>query len=338
MRSRKNPYRVLFADNQRGLSVAAAPMFASGELAPCGDTVRIDQLEQAVKAQGPSLIVLQLPKDESAFAAIEAVMAHTPTPMLVLHGGNEAAFRALDLGALDVVRRPDTDTADFWAELGKRGALLAQVRVLKHVRGQRARRAAVPTASTRQLPFRVVAIAASLGGPKALSVVLRALPHDFKAPILVCQHISDGFTEGMARWLAHECLLPVVEAQDGQPMKPGVVYLAPSLSHLKIDDAGRTRLDGGPMVGGFRPSCDVLLSSVASVCGKKALGVVLTGMGKDGARGLKDIRMHGGHTIAQDEATCVVYGMPREAVELGAAACVLPLDEIAPAMVKWVNA
>jgi two-component system chemotaxis response regulator CheB len=186
-------------------------------------------------------------------------------------------------------------------------------------------------------PYPLLAIASSLGGPKALSVLLKTLPGKFPAPVCICQHISDGFTEGLAQWLGSETPLRVLEASDGVEMVPGSVYIARSGSHLVVRPGGRLALDPGPPVRGFRPSCDVLLTSAAEVFGTRTLGVILTGMGRDGARGLKEIRERGGRTIAQDKASCAVYGMPREAVRLGAAEEVLPLDQIGPTLIQWVE-
>ncbi len=163
------------------------------------------------------------------------------------------------------------------------------------------------------------------------------IPPGFRAPIAVCQHISDGFTGGLASWLASETSRPVLEAEDGQWLVPGAVFVAPSRAHLLVTSDGKVRLDDGPPLAGFRPSCDALLQSAARAFERQAIGVVLTGMGRDGARGLKEIRDRGGHTIAQHESSCVVYGMPQEAVELGAAEAVLPLEQIAPALIRWVE-
>src|SRR5262249_47965986 len=163
---------------------------------------------------------------------------------------------------------------------------------------------------------------------KALSQILRMIPRGFPAPIVICQHISTGFTEGLAQWLAAETALDVKEAEDGEPLKRGTVFIAPSGVHLLVREDARIRLDEGPPIAGFRPSCDALLFSAAETFGRRAIGVILTGMGRDGARGLKEVRARGGRTIAQDESTCVVFGMPGEAVSLGAAEEVVPLEEI----------
>jgi two-component system chemotaxis response regulator CheB len=163
------------------------------------------------------------------------------------------------------------------------------------------------------------------------------LPKNFPAPVCICQHISNGFTEGLTQWLGSETPLRVVEANDGEEMVPGSVYIARSGTHLVVRSKGRLALDPSPPVRGFRPSCDVLLTSAAEAFGTRTLGVILTGMGRDGARGLKEIRERGGRTIAQDRATCAVYGMPKEAVRIGAAEEVLPLEQIAPTLIQWVE-
>ncbi|MFZ5445757.1 MAG: CheB methylesterase domain-containing protein, partial [Myxococcota bacterium] len=185
--------------------------------------------------------------------------------------------------------------------------------------------------------FFVVAVASSLGGPRALAELLRDLPDDFPAPVVLCQHITPGFSDDLARWLEAETGHRVHEATDGQRLVKSECFLAPSHLHMLVQPSGVLRLDDGAPVGGFKPSCDLLLKSVAQSFSSRAVGVVLTGMGRDGAQGLKAIREAGGHTIAQDEATSVVFGMPGAAVALGAAERVLPLDEIGDQLVRWVS-
>jgi two-component system chemotaxis response regulator CheB len=248
------------------------------------------------------------------------------------------AFRALALGALDVAERELRPDPAYWQGLAKRLALLATVRVVQHVRGKRRRKGAGATPNTSEAPFPLVAVAASLGGPRALSQMLRMIPAAFPAPICICQHISEGFTSGLSQWLSSETRLQVAEARDGDLVEPGMVFIAPSKAHLLVRADFRLELDDGPALRGFKPSCDALLSSAARAFGKRCVGVILTGMGRDGAEGLREIRQRGGHTIAQDESTSVIYGMPREAVSLGAAAEVLPLEQIAPALIRWVQA
>ena len=295
---------------------------------------------EAVLESRPNVIVLHLTAgSEIPYQSIEAVMAERPTPILVLHGTGTDPFRALSLGALDMTALPSEPGESFWQELARKVALLAQVRVVQHVRGKRnRRRSSVPVPQGNEPPYPLVAIAASLGGPKALAQLLSLMPQELPAPIAICQHISDGFTGGLANWLAAETGHNVVEAKEEEVLEPGTIYVAPSRVHFKVDFPGKVRLDGGPPMQGFRPSCDALLDSVARSFGRRAIGVILTGMGKDGAAGLRSIRDRGGRTIAQDEATSVVFGMPREAILLDAAVRVLPIDAIGPAISALVEA
>jgi two-component system chemotaxis response regulator CheB len=176
-------------------------------------------------------------------------------------------------------------------------------------------------------------VAASTGGPAALARILRELPGDLPAPVLVVQHIATGFEQGLARWLTEVGPLSVRVAADGEPARPGAVLLAASGVHLGITGSGTVALSHADPIGGFRPSATFLFRSVARAYGRRALGVVLTGMGTDGAAGLVDLRRAGAYVIAQDEATSSVYGMPEAAVAAGAADRVLALRGIAGAIV-----
>ena len=326
-------YRVLLVGG--GLRLLARSLFDGDALTSAGECGFMEALD-VVQSQSPDALLIDLTSVD-ALDAIERVMAERPTPILALDPGvlsREEAFRAMALGALDVVERTPAPPPEFWQATARRLTMLAQVRVVRHVQGKLKRLAAH---EGPEAPFPLVAIAASLGGPKAISHVLRVIPKKFPAPVAICQHISDGFTEGLAHWLSTETPLRVLEASHEQMMEPGSVYIAPSGAHMLVRSDGRLVLDGRPPVRGFRPSCDLLLSSAAEAFGRRCLGVILTGMGRDGARGLKEIRERGGRTIAQNAETCVVYGMPREAVQIGAAEEILPLDRIGPTLVEWVE-
>jgi two-component system chemotaxis response regulator CheB len=335
--------RVLLVDGDGHLYDRVRPLFEGTELrTAAGRGMDYPNALAGVLQSSPDILVVDL-RTEDALDAIESVMAERPTPILGLYDGRQPAgkgvdpFRALALGALDVAELPQARAA--WVELGRKLALLSQVRVVQHVQGKLRKRGKTlpPVHAPHEQPFPLVAVAASLGGPKALSQILRMIPRGFPAPIVICQHISIGFTEGLAQWLAAETALVVAEARDGDKLVPGTVFIAPSGAHLLVRSDATLRLDPGPPIQGFRPSCDALLSSAAEAFGRRAVGLILTGMGRDGARGLKEIRARGGRTVAQDESTCVVFGMPGEAVSLGAAEEVLPLDEIAGALIRLVD-
>jgi two-component system chemotaxis response regulator CheB len=294
----------------------------------------------------------------SGLAATEHIMAHHPTPILVVSSADNRAEMfstcdALAAGAVDVLDKPNGTDIDTGWELRLRAAvkLLARVPVITHPRARLsplrqgasppgpARAAAVPNdgaapataAGARGSERRcaVVAIGASTGGPGAVVDLLRALPRDFAPPILIVQHISAPFAATFVDWLGGQVGRRAVTASDGDPVAAGNgrVIMAPPDRHLVVRH-GRLRLTDDPERHSCRPSIDTLLESVAREYGGLAAGCVLTGMGRDGAAGLLELRRSGGLTFAQDEVTSVVYGMPREAVALGAAQAVLPPAEI----------
>ena len=283
----------------------------------------------------PDVITMDLNMpDADGFSGIARIMAETPTPILVLSANREEAvgFRALSLGALDILEKPspESDLDSYGSVLRSRLRLITGVKVIRHPRGLRAHRAAAHAPQGRS---EVVVIGASLGGPRALATLLRGLPTDFPAPVAVVQHIADGFTEGLANWLGQESKLEVHQACDRDPLVPGRILIAPSRRHLVLVE-GMVRLSDAPAIYTFKPSVTPLFLSAAEVYGRRACGVILTGMGRDGAEGLKVLRATGASTIAQDEATSAVFGMPRAAIELGAVERILPIDDIARLLVE----
>jgi len=293
------------------------------------------------------------------------VMAEYPRPILVISASVDKQddaqniFQLLQAGALDVFLKPSVEMAAEYEHI--KHDLITRIKVLAGVsvftqhrfRAKPAPPApATPTPTsptlasqpsrpaqflipTSQLSLpRVLAIGASTGGPQALHAILKALPANFPVPILCVQHISEGFLPGLTTWLTAECKLPVVIAQTGELPKPGVVYFAPDRCHLQLTSQGRMVMSNADPVSGHRPSVTVLFEAVANYYRQAALGVLLTGMGRDGAEGLLAIAKAGGSTIAQDEQSCVVFGMPKEAIALGAAQNVLPLMDIAPALLR----
>jgi two-component system chemotaxis response regulator CheB len=283
----------------------------------------------------------------TGLAATEYIMAHCPTPILIVsasinRGELFRTYEALAAGALDVLEKPNGEEADGEWERKFIGTvkLISRIRVITHLRAKltsppRPVKAAAlgerPDSGSR---FDVVAIGASTGGPSAVRDVLLSLPADFPLPILLVLHIAEPFGTALAEWLDGLSRLRVACAVDGEPIQRpggGRVVVAPPDAHLVVRQ-GRLRLSRAPERNWCRPSVDVLFESVAEEIGARAIGCLLTGMGKDGAEGLLAIRKAGGASIAQDEATSVVYGMPREAALRGAAERVLPLPEVGPAL------
>jgi two-component system chemotaxis response regulator CheB len=265
--------------------------------------------------------------------ATEEIMAHNPTPILFLSAfvGREGVCTRSDVlaaGALDVVEKPSTMPDPQWESeadaLVRKVKSLARVPVVTHMRARRDSDRSRPAAVDVRRAMQVVAIGASTGGPKVLEDLLSSLPVGYAAPMIVIQHMADPFIGAMVTSLRRRCALTIKIAETGDRLLPSTVLIAPPDAHLTVLPGGRVHIEAGAPVRGFRPSIDVTFASIARVYGSRACGVLLTGMGADGAAGLLAIREAGGTTLVQDEATCAVFGMPRAAVDLGAAQHVLP--------------
>ncbi len=275
--------------------------------------------------------------------AIRRIMAQRPTPIVVLSTKVNVpemmvVFKAIQAGALDVLEKPvGVSHKDFDVirnRLTSTVKLMADVKVVRRpFPGHRATNNEGISFALQSLP-EIIGIASSTGGPAALNTLFQELPPDFTVPIVVVQHMGIGFTQGMINWLQTNAKLPIQIADEGEKMQPGHIYFAPEDCHLEVANGGYFTYNHRPPVNFVRPAANVLFESIASVYGSKSIGVVLTGMGKDGALGLRSIRDSGGFTIAQDEATSVVYGMPKAALEMGAVDSVLSIDEIGPALVR----
>jgi two-component system chemotaxis response regulator CheB len=287
----------------------------------------------------PDVVVLDLylPADGSN-CTIEQLMAQTPIPILILsasvdNGRSVPTVQALRAGALDALPRPHNWTPELAAQLRRTVRQLSKVHVIRHPRGNRTQ-LPHPHREPDSAKRPVVAIAASTGGPSALATILAGL-HGLAAPVLVVQHLHPDFTSGLLEWMRRVSGLPVETATAGDIARPGRVYLAPGGLHLRLRADYRLELTEAPVTI-HRPSADQLFESVAQH-GPAATGVLLTGMGEDGARGLLAIRRSGGQTLAQDEATCAVFGMPRAAQRLGAVVDLLALDRMARAIHQAVS-
>jgi two-component system chemotaxis response regulator CheB len=309
---------------QRARLVAA--LEAEGDIRVLGQAGDGADALALVRHLRPDVVTMDLGlPGEGGMAAIEHIMADVPTPVLVLSAqvsgaASGAAMEALLAGALEALPKPERWDDDAERLLRGRVRLLSKVTVVAHPRGRRRPAARDPAGPP------LVAIAASTGGPAALAELLPGLD-ELPAAVLLVQHLHPQLVDGFVSWMQRVTALRVVMAADGDHPQPGVVYVAPAGSHLKLAPRSRLALDAAPPRL-HRPSADELFSSVAASAARTSVGVLLTGMGADGAAGLLALREGGGATIAQDERSSVVFGMPRAAQQLGAASQVLPLDRI----------
>jgi len=307
--------------------------------------------ERKMLKQRPSVIILdlQMPRVDG-MTFLRQIMRRDPIPVVICSTaaarGSEIAMRALEEGAVDVMLKPSIGVRDFIAE----SAVLLTDTIEAAAQARVGKKAAMPVterfsadvvlAATNRPVIgegpRVVAVGASTGGTEALRAMIESLPRDAPGMVVV-QHMPEGFTAAFAKRLNETANVEVKEAVYGDAVLPGRVLIAPGNHHMLLRRSGNryyVQVTGGPLVSRHRPSVDVLFRSVAQAAGPNAVGVILTGMGDDGAEGLLEMREAGAQTIAQDEATSVIFGMPKEAIARGAAMHVLPLQEIAPMVLR----
>jgi two-component system chemotaxis response regulator CheB len=270
--------------------------------------------------------------------ATKEIMRLAPTPILIVtaasrRGDIETSLSATQAGALMLIQKPESPTGAEFEE--QRQRLLSMARAMAAVKV--VRRWTRPEGTdlawrrskrSRPSSVRLVAIGSSAGGPAALRRLLIDLPPDFPVPIVVVQHMSPGFIDGLASWLAANCALRVNVAADGMQLLPSAVYLAPDNRHLGVTEHGRATLSTAEPVEGFRPSASFLFDSVGRSFSGAAVAAILTGMGRDGVSGLRTVRTRGGTVLAQDEASSVVFGMAQEAIREGLVDEVLPIELI----------
>jgi two-component system, chemotaxis family, protein-glutamate methylesterase/glutaminase len=341
--------RVLVVDDSAFMRKALERMLSSDPMIKVVDTAS-DGLEgyEKTMALRPDVVTLDVRMPGmDGLTALGKIMSDCPTPVLMLSSltseGGEVTLKALDIGAVDFIdkssARSAMDILSIAGELIMKVKAIAGVDVAKVVKKEEAGVEAVtlpPSLPMVKGRFDAVAIGTSTGGPPALQLILTAMPSDLPVPILVVQHMPMGFTSSLAKRLDGLTKLDVAEAGDGDLALPGRCLIAPSGLHMYLEDGPRglaVRLSKSPDGLLHRPSVDILMESVAEILGRRAVGVILTGMGSDGAKGIKAIHDSGGRTIAQDESTCVVYGMPKVAVELGGVDRSLPLERIPAAII-----
>lgn len=296
---------------------------------------------------------LHMPKMNGLDFTIE-VMAMYPTPILVISASVQAedthhVFRLLEAGAVDIFPKPASGKTTDYEHIKQ--PLINRIKVLSGIKVFRKYRpvtSSTPTVENRVAPefmsfskfdhkIKIMAIAASTGGPQAFVEILSQLPSKFSIPIVCVQHISEGFLGGFVHWLNENSRLKVKIASSGEIPQPGKIYFPPEKINLEFDSNRRFSCISNIPVDGHCPSATVMFKSVAKTFGKEAIGILLTGMGKDGATGLLDMANNGAYTIAQDEKTSVVFGMPQEAIKIGAARKILPLTAIAPDVLSLIN-
>ena len=295
----------------------------------------------------PDVITMDVHMPEmDGFEASRRIMSESPCPIVIISSitnkkEQNLSFNALQAGALSVLDKPTMyDPPEVLDALANHVRLMSEVKVVRRWnRGSKAQTAAKETPALQQngkSAIEMVVVASSTGGPGILAEILGRLPENFGAPILIVQHITPGFGQGLARWLNQQTPLEVRLAKHADEPVAGQVLIAPDNHHMVVNNLGRITLNQDVPYHGLRPAADYLFTSVAKIYGSRAVGVVLSGMGSDGAEGLLAMHKVGAHTIAQDKETCVVFGMPAVAIEMGAAEQVLPMHQIGPALVALV--
>jgi two-component system, chemotaxis family, protein-glutamate methylesterase/glutaminase len=327
--------RVLVVDDSAFVRKAVKRMLgAAGDIEVVGLAADGEEgLEKARELQ-PDVVTLDVKMPRlGGLETLERLMAERPVPVLLMstltQEGAEVTLRGLELGAMDFVDKSSVQPMNM---LSLAEELIAKIRALGGAR-VRARPMPLPAGEARDAPrAECVVVAASTGGPTALQSVMAGLPAGFPAAVLVVQHIPRGFTKSLAERLDARSAIPVREARDGEVVTPGTVLVAPAGIHTKLarrQGAVSIVLDEEPRGALHRPSADVLMASAAAVYGPLSVGVVLTGMGADGTEGLRAIREKGGLTLAESEETCVIYGMPKAAIDAGVVHRAIPLERVA---------
>lgn len=297
-----------------------------------------------IRSLRPDVVTLDVEMPHlNGIETLKRINEECPTPVIMMSAftqkETETTIRALQLGAIDFLQKPslatqNINTEHLKSELCKKIIMAARLR--RHQRQIKPNR---PLTSLQSSPtdllalkttaIKAIVIGSSTGGPKALQEVLPALPKELPVPVLVVQHMPPGFTASLAMRLNSSGGMPVKEAKHGDPLEPGVVFMAPGDYHMEIDSYNAIRLHQAPPQCSVRPSADVTLASAARHFSGKVLGVILTGMGFDGMEGISTLKKLGGKCIAEDESTCVVYGMPKAVIERHLADVVVPLPQIA---------
>lgn len=347
----KSPIRVLLVDDSLlTLAILKRMLAPAPEIQVVGTAINGKEALDLIPFLQPDVICTDLHMPVmNGLEFTRAVMEKFPRPILVVSVSVQREqtaniFQLLEAGAIDVMAKPrGMPGAGYEMDAQE---LIGKIKVLAGVVAIRKRwKEPYPSASpagTRPpsiegSPLNMIGIGASTGGPQAFQEILSHLPGNLPVPLLCVQHISEGFIQGLADWLGAKCQLKIVIAETGIFPQPGTAYFPREGTHLALDSRGRLECSDAPPSEGHRPSISVTFKSLARQYGKNAAGVLLTGMGRDGVEGMRAIAQAGGTTIAQDEQSSTIFGMPKEAIAANAARYVLPLPEIAPALLKLLN-
>lgn len=335
------PIRVLIVDDSDVCRQIFAAILSStdNDIKVIGEAKNGQEAVKMVQRLKPDIVTMDIAMPVmDGIEAIKRIMTTNAVPILVISEADDAnlAFTALAEGALEVIAKSDVNIENG-AKFVKKIKLLSGVKVITHIRGKgyEYERGSVLQPAKKERDFeKVVAIASSTGGPKVLAALLQELPSDFPYPIVIAQHISNGFVDGLVEWLDSIAKLKVKAGNEGETVMAGTVYLSPTEKHMALDDCGKITLIEKKPKDIYSPSCDILLSSVANIYRTGLIGIILTGMGDDGVMGIRKIKEAGGTTIAQDEKSSAIFGMPKVAIDSGSIDKVLPLDKIGDELVQ----
>ncbi len=361
--------RVLIVEDSAFMRKVLHGIVASDpQLEVCGEARDGRDAVTQTEALKPDVISMDINMPHmDGLQATEIIMSSNPRPILIVSSesrdGAEVTLKALQLGAIDFVAKPsggvDLDMSSVREEICRKLKMASKVRVVRTAtrakpqpdgtsspakpanfgqNGQNGRSPAATAAATKggSGKFPIVVMASSTGGPATLMQFTPYFPKDFPGAVILVQHMPGNFTAQFSKQLGEVARIRVKEAEAGEIIVPGQIYVCPGSHHLRVSPTGRISLDDGPRIGGYRPCADLTLESAAEYAGPMAIGVILTGMGNDGAKGVQAVRAAGGYTIAQDESTAVIFGMPQEAIKTGAVDHVLPMESIYQAIEKRI--
>ena len=354
--------RVLIVDDSAFMRKVLQGIIASDpQLEVCGEARDGRDAVTQTETLKPDVISMDINMPHvDGLQATEIIMSSNPKPILIVSSesreGADVTLKALELGAIDFIPKPsggiDLDMSSVKEELCRKLKMAAKVRVVRTAtrsklqhevasssprvepaskngdNGLQEVRAAVNAAAKSAGKFPLIVLASSTGGPATLMKFIPYFPKDFPGAVLLVQHMPGNFTAQFSSQLAEVSHMKVKEAEAGEIIVPGQLYVCPGSHHLRVSPTGRISLDEGPRVSGYRPCADLTFESAAEYAGPMTIGVILTGMGNDGAKGAQAVRSAGGHVIAQDESTAVIFGMPQEAIKTGAVEQVLPIEAI----------